>query len=712
MSNLTITDKNLISFLTKEDNTINNKDIDQELFDIIRINNVDILNNKKKHITELYNLFMKLQEGCSIINEYLSLKLIKNIINIFINDKDYLNYPNDMFNYTFVHFAINNNLFFKFFNINPSSDTNIFRLLISKTKALTYFNFKLNTKHVDMYITEIKKITQFIKTQLLSYLMLNSYEINLSINCIKLTHNYLIDCLEVSGDLPVKTRKLRDSVYSLFELLYKGLSNMYYLNKESSYLYNEAYNSVVQNSHNTYLREVALQLKLCKTNIEKLSTNYIFSSILYDKVFNITTIKYLEFQSESNNVLEAFPYYINKDTYLGVDFDKFIRHFDSIVYELLNHEKTALHNKCKLVLYYESFDSKYISCLLDILIAINNNENSVHIKRNKKVNMKIYSIFDTLLTEDNVKIINTTNFITIYSSLIIGVFNNINNFISIFISAQTHYNKIIIIKEIISLNILIRFLLNFYNNIRDDPRQAPRSITKESSIFYFKMAEIFYSFFNYSSKGILHTQTSMSYLNPKTVPVIPKYFTSKLDETLHYIYMFFNMIINNDTFIDIFTLHKEFYNKDHIRFIQINYGGFIYNSQEFNEFLVVVKNSETDFIEYNIKDLLELFINKYDERIKNKAADKTEYKIDIPEKFLDPIMYTPINTPVEIPDVKEIVDKYMIYNHLVFNHSNPFTNKELTTEELEEYNKNPEVIERLNIFNLEFEEWKLNNKIK
>ena len=521
MSNLTITDKNLHRFLTEENNMLNT-DIDHELIDIIHINNVNILNNKKKHITELYILFMKLQQGCSIINEYLSLKLIKNIITLFINDKNYLNYPNDMFNHTFVHFAINNNLFFKSFYIN-SSDTNIFRLLISKNKALNYFNFKINTKHVDMYITEIKNITQFIKTQLSTYLILNSYEINLSLNCIRLVHDYL-KYLIFSDNQVDSAVELRNYTYSLFELLYYGLSNMYYLNKESYNLYHMAYNSIVQNNHNTYLKEVTIQLELCKTNIEILSTNYIFKLILNENVCKLNTTSFLEFQSASNNIIEAFPYYINTDTYLGTDFDRDIKAFDTLIYELINNNAIALHNKCKLVLYYENFDSKYLSSLLDILITINNNGNSIYSKRNKKVNMKIYLIFNTLINEDNVEIINTNNFITIYSSLVISVFSNIHNLINNFISSQTHYNKIIIIKEINNLNILFRFLLTFYNNIR----------TKNGSgIFYFKMAEIFYSFFNYSSKGVLHTQTSMLYLNPKTVPVIPKYFTRKL-----YIYFF------------------------------------------------------------------------------------------------------------------------------------------------------------------------------
>ena len=708
MSNLTISDKSLITFLTEVESCHDEsytfmETLDQELFDIININsslNMSISNNKT-HINNLYKLFNKLHndgdtdgDGDTVINEFLSLKLVKNIINFFINDKDYSNYPKELFSGTFMDFAIEKGLFFKSLSLYTPLETNVFRLLIHKKATLDYFNFKFNSCHISVYIIEIKKITQFIKTQLLTYLMLNSYEVNLGLNCVKLAHRYLTDRLASFAIRDPEQDQLRECAFSLFELLYRGLSNMYYLNKAQSRVYEEAYNSVVQNSHNPYLTEINAQLKLCKTNLQTLSTNYIFTSILNTKIYQITTIKYLEFQLESNNILEAFPYYMNKDTYLGNDFANLTEYFNSIVYELLNHEEIALHNKCELILFYEYFDSKYLSCLLEILIKINSNTNAVHIQRNKKVNMKIHSIFNKLITKDNISCINTDNFITIFSRLVIGTFNNINRCINIFISAQTHYNKILIIKEVTNLNILIGFITTFYKIVQIDDK---------SSVFYFKMAEVFYSFFNLSSKGSLHTQASTFYLDPKTIPVIPKSFAHKVDETLQFTYLFLNMLIDNDTFIDIFTIHKEFYNKTHIRDIQINYGRFIYTSME---------NPDEFHLNCDVTELLESFINKHDALIKKKMSDEVKYKSDIPEKFLDPIMYTPINTPIEMPDVKEIVDKYMIYNHLVFTHTNPFTNKDLTTEELEEYNEKPEVIDRLEIFKMEFQEWKLNNKIK
>ena len=409
--------------------------------------------------------------------------------------------------------------------------------------------------------------------------------------------------------------------------------------------------------------------------------------MLNDKILRITPTTYLEFQSSSNNLLETLPYYINKDTCLKEGLNIPLT-FDAIVYEILEHDDIILHNKCDLILFYNNFDSKYIPSLLRILININNNTHAIHIQRNKKVNMKIHTIFNNVLNKENISNINNNNFITVFCSLVIGTLNSINTGVNMYISSQTHYNKTIIIREIINLDILITFITNFYETLdRND----------ETDVFYFKMAEVFYSFFNLSSKGILHTQSSTFYLDSKTVPVIPKSFTYKIDGILKNIYTFFKKLNRQDTFIDFFTIHKEFYNKDHIREIQVNYGAFI--------ILQPPDYSQA------IAEILQVFIDNYDKRIEEKSSNEIKYKTDIPEKFLDPIMFTTINTPVEVHDVKEIVDKYMIYNHLVFNHTNPFTNKVLTTNELEEYNKYPDVIERIQTFIFEFDEWKLNNKI-
>ena len=100
-----------------------------------------------------------------------------------------------------------------------------------------------------------------------------------------------------------------------------------------------------------------------------------------------------------------------------------------------------------------------------------------------------------------------------------------------------------------------------------------------------------------------------------------------------------------------------------------------------------------------------------DEKIESLEKEKEKYSCDIPVKFKDPILFQVIRDPIEIPEVKQILDKYTIMNHLTFSETNPFTNKELTKEDLLKYNNQPEVKIRIDKFINEFNIWKSQHKI-
>ena len=95
---------------------------------------------------------------------------------------------------------------------------------------------------------------------------------------------------------------------------------------------------------------------------------------------------------------------------------------------------------------------------------------------------------------------------------------------------------------------------------------------------------------------------------------------------------------------------------------------------------------------------------------RNQTVEK--YDEDIPVDFVDPIYYTPIQEPIEMPNTKTIVEKKIIMNHLVFNQTNPFDGLPLTREEIIEYNKTEEVKERLLEFQEKFSKWKIDHKIE
>ena len=150
----------------------------------------------------------------------------------------------------------------------------------------------------------------------------------------------------------------------------------------------------------------------------------------------------------------------------------------------------------------------------------------------------------------------------------------------------------------------------------------------------------------------------------------------------------------SEQFIESWANNSFFYNEDTFRESIHCYG-----------YLEIIPDTTVKIILNSIAAKIDLKITQLSETEKN-------YLLPIPEKFKDPIMLSVIKIPLEIPSVKVIVDKYTIYNHLFFNKTNPYTNEPLTVYKLDEYNKEPGTVQRVEAFIQEFEEWKLLHQIK
>jgi len=98
---------------------------------------------------------------------------------------------------------------------------------------------------------------------------------------------------------------------------------------------------------------------------------------------------------------------------------------------------------------------------------------------------------------------------------------------------------------------------------------------------------------------------------------------------------------------------------------------------------------------------------------------ETEEKFtsEIPDEYLDPLTYSPIEDPVLLPfdnndEMQNIfMEKSTLIKHLLNKEENPFTRSRLTIDELEAHNKTEENINKINIFKQSFDKWKLENKI-
>ncbi len=88
---------------------------------------------------------------------------------------------------------------------------------------------------------------------------------------------------------------------------------------------------------------------------------------------------------------------------------------------------------------------------------------------------------------------------------------------------------------------------------------------------------------------------------------------------------------------------------------------------------------------------------------------KIDTNVEVPDEFLDPILYIPIETPVMIPNVDEIFDRTSIASQIHSSGLNPYTREKLTESILNEYNGTEKIRERLSEFTKKFKEWKNKN---
>ena len=72
---------------------------------------------------------------------------------------------------------------------------------------------------------------------------------------------------------------------------------------------------------------------------------------------------------------------------------------------------------------------------------------------------------------------------------------------------------------------------------------------------------------------------------------------------------------------------------------------------------------------------------------------------EIPDEFLDPIMGTLIDDPVMLPECETIMNRDIIYRHVLAERNNPFNRKELSISDLEAFNALEEIKEKISEFN-------------
>ena len=92
-------------------------------------------------------------------------------------------------------------------------------------------------------------------------------------------------------------------------------------------------------------------------------------------------------------------------------------------------------------------------------------------------------------------------------------------------------------------------------------------------------------------------------------------------------------------------------------------------------------------------------------RVLHLDIKSIEFPDEMPEEYLDPLLYTPIRDPVILPESKIIMDRAVIQAHLAEGEYDPFNRQPLTMEQLNEHNQKEEQRQKLLDFIKKRDDW-------
>ena len=656
---LSIEDSNLLDYITNSNTIGIEYECSRDVDILITHSNISGLENKKvlykniKILLEKFNLIWT--NSPTIIDEYICSNIAGFIVTKLIYTRNLTELPDDIMTPAFIDFLVKEKKFFTKYNVG-TGDTLFNKLLGLETN---YFSLKFNPQYLKQYIVHTNNLTAFIKKQLLSFVILNKYELSITLNFLELMQ-------ECDKYTPVDNnfKILQDALYTLYIVIYNGVANMKLINLDTVNFY-----KLHVNSSETI--DLEKSIKYYGGLIDKLKTFIGFRARLLDNIvnFNIRTC--------TDNEIETIASMCNKNTYVGDDFDKFIKIFTPILMNIVKSDTINLHNKIRIIMKNEILDIDFIKPLVEIFIELQKYDINTGFKFKLKTRSKILDILNILSKKKFEEKLKTNIFITLCTNHLNELINTLVELNTNFKTYASEHNRLLIIKYTIYFQQSIPLLHILYENITDN------------DLLYFKLIEFLFTFMNCVEKGQLSDYVTYN-ISPENTA--DECFSKNFNSMFETVFSNLDIYSKNKSFIGIWSKNKYFYNESDIETAIIKYGEFKIND------------------DLRITDILKYVSNNIKSTIEFLELNTDKYTTDVPDKFMDAIMFNEIKNPIEIPSVEQIVDKYTIYNHLYFNQTNPFTNEELSILALEEYNSLPEVKDRVTKFSEDFRIWKLKYK--
>ena len=698
MSVLSNTDQALYEILTGKVKESQFCDVlkDENLINILK--NIDGINTKKldyiQNMLTLFNTYYPSVKTNNYSSEICS-RVSKIIIKEFCCDKYNSNYPPDMFNSNFIEYLYDNYMLYDNLKTNSRSVTlNVFHSLINDKKTIEYFKIKLNMEHIEEYENLISKLTSILNTQIYTYISPSQSLLNRCINFLGLVQDLINNKndSDVEEDEFLDLMGLLEKSKHLYMLIYSCVSDIISIDSHTLNVYTET-GSPNNALNSTILVQMQRQITEFKVFIEKLQKLDYFSENITDTIesFNIEDEDATSEDIETQ--VRTITYLFNKDTYLGKEdeFEKFVDSAKKHIPHILKSEKINIHNKTKLVLeLQEKYLNDNIGELIDLFIDIEkynpeSGYNEKHKLRNKVLKVIVFSQKINYFRDISKDKLN--EFITILTSHFVYLFTqfkdtkvkleNVNNYNPTYTIQLAVYTKYV---EEVS-----NFLWHFIR-IED---------IHKNSHFIYKQIELYFSIIQQSINSRLYSEVPLFQNSSLSRKILTVNSSLKLENIYQMLFQNLDYLSNYNNFIDDYAKHTSLFNVKEYEQTVKYFGEFVYDTKTSSK----------------ITGLIITLVEKIEDRVKEIEDKEISFSEPIPDKFLDPIMCTPIEKPIEIPEVKQIVDYYTINNHLTFSHTNPFTNSSLTKEELRVYNEKPDVIERINKFNDELTKWKSEHKM-
>lgn len=680
-------DNEILKFLTdssnfRSDNLLENIDTQSKNeMELIKLLPSILMNlQKKSKIEFLVKLFdmLYLNKDSEIVK--LNLKEIAQSITTYFSRTKYnSNFPRNLFSSNFLEYLITSKRYFT--NYRGVSYSILSTLLLSK-QSIDYFNITILPKYIKNYTNYVKAIYNRVNREVLTYSNITPELVNQCLNLINLISDYI--------EVDDTCTKLIEWVTKLYILIYNTTCDTISLNKESKKIYSYISSKFTLNNikYNPILKQIDNEIKLHLGTINILRLNKDLSNIITDKLLNFklenTKDEYYE------DIVRMLPFTINEEFFIGSNYTKFKEKAIPIIPKILKSEDINIHNKSKIIL--ETNNKLFIENIEDLInLFINIEPFNIDSGFNDKI--KVRNKILNIITElDKTIILNSLTKET-FSEFITLLVAHIDEIMSRTIKYKddirngsrynsTNISQLLMVKYILYLDTSILILKNFtklnYENLSNE--------------FYYKQSELIFTMLKYSLSGNIYNEILDS--KKKSINRFLELSCSdKLKEIYRNIYEFIEFMLTKKEFLREIVKNIVFYNKDDIDNTIKTYGD------------ISIRENVT------IKHILEAYDKQIKLEIENSKDQKEKYSCDVPIEFMDPILFSVINDPIEIPEVKQIMDKYTIMNHLTFSETNPFTNKGLTKEELLEYNNDSEVRERINKFIDSFKSWKEKHKI-